>query len=143
MAGEVSLLKRQLAPRILPDDFWDWYLVKAGRSAISGSFTTYVSNFVKAFGDRLTYMRDVGLTGSQWCSSHPCWTGELRGQEGVASGSHRVCAACRCCKETAWIGVAASELHQAICAGLIEMHRGEGLLFHCPRSYAMQKGTPP
>jgi hypothetical protein len=38
------------------------YLVKAGRSAISGSFTTYVSNLVKAFGDRLTYMRDVGLT---------------------------------------------------------------------------------
>jgi hypothetical protein len=37
-------------------------LVKAGRSAISGSVTTYVSNFVKAFGDRLTYMRDVGLT---------------------------------------------------------------------------------
>jgi hypothetical protein len=62
MAGEVSLLKRQLAARILPDDFWDWYLVKAGRSAISGSFATYVSNYVKAFGDRLTYMRDVGLT---------------------------------------------------------------------------------
>jgi hypothetical protein len=62
MAREVSLLKRQLAPRILPDDFWDWYLVKAGRSAISGSFATYVSNFIKAFGDRLTYMRDVGLT---------------------------------------------------------------------------------
>jgi hypothetical protein len=59
MAGEVSLLKRQLAPSILPGDFWEWYLVKAGRSAISGSFATYVS---KAFGDRLTYMRDVGLT---------------------------------------------------------------------------------
>jgi hypothetical protein len=58
MAGEVSLLKRQLAPRILPEDSWDWYLVKAGRSAISGSFATYVSNFVKAFGDRLTYLRD-------------------------------------------------------------------------------------
>lgn len=37
-------------------------MVKAGRSAINGSVTTYVSNFVKAFGDRLTYMRDVGLT---------------------------------------------------------------------------------
>jgi hypothetical protein len=57
------LLKRQLAATILPGDFWDWYLVKAGRSAISGSFATYVSNYVKAFGDRLTYMRDVGLTG--------------------------------------------------------------------------------
>jgi hypothetical protein len=62
LAGEVSLLKRQLAARILPDGIWDWYLVKAGRSAISGSFATYVSNYVKAFGDRLTYMRDVGLT---------------------------------------------------------------------------------
>jgi hypothetical protein len=62
MAGEVCLLKRQLAPSILPDDFWDWYLVKAGRSAIIGSFTTYVSNYVKAFGARLTYLRDVGLT---------------------------------------------------------------------------------
>jgi hypothetical protein len=62
MAGEVSLLKRQLAPRILPGDFWDWYLVKAGRSAISGSSATHVSNFIKAFGDRLTYLRDVGLT---------------------------------------------------------------------------------
>jgi hypothetical protein len=62
MAGEVSLLKRQLAPRILPEDIWDWYLVKAGCSAINGSFATYVSNFVKTFGDRLTYLRDVGLT---------------------------------------------------------------------------------
>jgi hypothetical protein len=30
LAGEVSLLKRQLAARILPDDIWDWYLVKGG-----------------------------------------------------------------------------------------------------------------
>jgi hypothetical protein len=36
-----------------------------------------------------------------------------------------------CCKQT------------AIYAGLVEMHRGEGLLFHWQRSYAMQKGTPP
>ena len=56
MAGEVSLLRRQLAPSLLPADFWDWYLVKAGRSAISGSFATYVNNYVKAFGDRLTYL---------------------------------------------------------------------------------------
>jgi hypothetical protein len=62
MAGEVSLLKRQPAARVLPDDFWDWYLVKAGRSAISGNVATYVSNYAKAFGDRLTYMRAVGLT---------------------------------------------------------------------------------
>jgi hypothetical protein len=62
LAGEVSLLKRQLAARILPDDIWDWYLAKVGRSAISGSFATYVNNYVKAFGDRLTYVRDVGLT---------------------------------------------------------------------------------
>lgn len=25
-------------------------------------FATYVNNYVKAFGDRLTYVRDVGLT---------------------------------------------------------------------------------
>lgn len=62
MAGKVFLLKRQLAPRIPPDDLWDRYLVKAGRSAIRGSFATYVSNLAKAFGDRLTYLRDVGLT---------------------------------------------------------------------------------
>jgi hypothetical protein len=61
LAGEVALMRRQLAPRLLPDDFWDWYLLKAGRSAISNRFQTYVSNYVKAFGDRLAYMRDVGL----------------------------------------------------------------------------------
>jgi hypothetical protein len=56
------LLKRQLPARILPDDVCDWYLVKAGPSAVSGSFAMYVNNYVKAFGDRLTYVRDVGLT---------------------------------------------------------------------------------
>jgi len=36
-------------------------LLKAGRSAISNSFQTYVNNCVKAFGDRLAYVREVGL----------------------------------------------------------------------------------
>jgi hypothetical protein len=40
----VSLLKRQLADTILPADIWQWYLVKAGRSAISNSYQTYVTN---------------------------------------------------------------------------------------------------
>lgn len=62
MAGEVALMMRQLAANLLPDDFWDWYLLKAGRSAISNSYRTYVNNYIKAFGDRLTYVRDVGLT---------------------------------------------------------------------------------
>jgi hypothetical protein len=84
MAGEVSLLKRQLAPTILPDDFWDWYLVKAGRSAMSGSFATYLHNYIKAYGDRLTYCATWGSPGLLWCSRHPCWTGELRVWEGVA-----------------------------------------------------------
>jgi hypothetical protein len=60
MAGEVSLLKRQLAARILPDDCGT--VTWSRRGAISGSFATYVNNYVKAFGDRLTYVRDVGLT---------------------------------------------------------------------------------
>jgi hypothetical protein len=61
LAGEVALVKRQLAPRLLPDDFWDWYLLKDGRSAVSNNVQTYVSNYVKAFGDRLVYVREVGL----------------------------------------------------------------------------------
>lgn len=60
LAGEVDLLMKQLAPQLLPSDLWQWYMIRAGRSALSNSYATYIQNYVKAFGNRLLYVREVG-----------------------------------------------------------------------------------
>jgi hypothetical protein len=62
MAGEVFLLMRTVAARDLPQDFMEWYMRKAGRSGARNSYRTYVNNFDKAYGDKVTYIRDPGLT---------------------------------------------------------------------------------
>jgi hypothetical protein len=60
LAGEVTLLQRQIHTSLLPADFWDWYMVRAGRSQASNSWKTYVANYSKAFGSRLSYLREAG-----------------------------------------------------------------------------------
>lgn len=39
-AGEFVLLRKQLAPRELPSDFWEHYMAMAGRSGVSNSYKT-------------------------------------------------------------------------------------------------------
>jgi hypothetical protein len=60
LAGEVTLLQRQIHTSLLPADLWDWYMVRAGRSQASNSWKTYVANYSKAFCSRLSYLREAG-----------------------------------------------------------------------------------
>lgn len=43
LSGEAKLMLQLLGTGILPDDFWAWYLKKAGRSELTNSFATYVA----------------------------------------------------------------------------------------------------
>jgi hypothetical protein len=62
LSGEAKLMLQLLGTGILPDDFWAWYLKKAGRSELTNSFATYVAAYIAAYGDRLPYLRDAGRT---------------------------------------------------------------------------------
>ena len=60
LAGEAKLMLKLQGSAYLPDDFWEWYLLRAGRSELSNSVATYVRAFMAAYGDRLQYDRSVG-----------------------------------------------------------------------------------
>lgn len=59
LAGEAKLMLLLLGNVILPADFWEWYLQRAGRSELTNSFATYVAAYIAAFGNRLPYLRDA------------------------------------------------------------------------------------
>ena len=42
LAGEAKLMLKLQGSAYLPDDFWEWYLLRAGRSELSNSVATYV-----------------------------------------------------------------------------------------------------
>ena len=50
---------QQLGSITLPDDFWQWYMQRAGRNEASNSYQTYIKGYTGAFGNRLPYIRDA------------------------------------------------------------------------------------
>jgi hypothetical protein len=61
LAGEVKLMLRRQGTAYLPNDIWEWYMQRTGRSELSNSVDTYIKAFMAAYGDRLQYDRSVGL----------------------------------------------------------------------------------
>jgi hypothetical protein len=59
LAGKAKLMLLLLGNVILPADFWEWYLQRAGHSELTNSFATYVAANIAAFGNRLPYLRDA------------------------------------------------------------------------------------
>lgn len=55
-AVEVYLMLKSRPPATLPQDLWEWYLARAGRSGNATSWKTYFSAYKKAFGDVLQYL---------------------------------------------------------------------------------------
>ena len=60
MAGNFWLITKKLS--CLPKDLWEYYLGKAGRSEDSTSWRSYTNAYTGAFGSRLPYVTDLGIS---------------------------------------------------------------------------------
>ena len=62
LAAEAFLMLQQLGSNTLPADFWNWYMMRAGRSEASNSYQSYIKAYTSAYGNRLPYIQQSNMT---------------------------------------------------------------------------------